>query len=250
MEPLIKELSNTQLPDEVQKGVQSFANSLHEILGDNLISIVLYGSVARGDYNAGESDVNLLIVLENIDLSTLNSLAEPVSTSRRNDLSPFFMTDSGLSSSTKVFPIKFLSMKEHYRVLFGRDVFDSLEVSRQNLRLRCQQEAQNQLFRLRRYFFQRNGAGLREKIVRDIGSLLDVLRMAISLKKSSIPTREEGLQLSHEILNIDPEFLRKVQALKFDNTFLPRDEEETLFNQYLETAGKIVEFTDSLDDES
>jgi len=38
---------------------------LKEVFGDNLVSLVLYGSVARGDFRK-DSDIDLLIILENL----------------------------------------------------------------------------------------------------------------------------------------------------------------------------------------
>src|SRR5437899_8447225 len=45
--------------------------ALKEALGPRLRNVVLYGSAARGDYHKARSDMNLLLVLEDLGVATL-----------------------------------------------------------------------------------------------------------------------------------------------------------------------------------
>jgi len=49
----------------VQTLIERFVERLREEFGDNLVSVVLYGSVARGDYRP-DSDIDLLLVFEEL----------------------------------------------------------------------------------------------------------------------------------------------------------------------------------------
>ena len=52
--------------DEPYKSLlEKLVNLMKEKLGDNLVSVVLFGSVARGDYRR-DSDIDLLIVVKNL----------------------------------------------------------------------------------------------------------------------------------------------------------------------------------------
>ena len=42
---------------------KNFANDVQNIFGNEVVSIALYGSAARGDYHPKKSDVNFLIIL-------------------------------------------------------------------------------------------------------------------------------------------------------------------------------------------
>ena len=53
------------IPENINLVLQKFINGVQEILGDNLEKIILYGSYARGDYNAS-SDIDIMI-LTNLD---------------------------------------------------------------------------------------------------------------------------------------------------------------------------------------
>ena len=45
--------------------IEAFKNNLKQLYGDNLHSVILYGSLARGD-ETEESDIDLIVVLKEI----------------------------------------------------------------------------------------------------------------------------------------------------------------------------------------
>jgi predicted nucleotidyltransferase len=52
-----------------EKAIDELKKRLADILADKLYKIILYGSKARGDYDK-ESDIDLLVVVNNLDLAT------------------------------------------------------------------------------------------------------------------------------------------------------------------------------------
>ena len=52
-------------PETVKSRVTEYAASLDELLGDDLLGVYLYGSVARGCYHPARSDVDTIVVLNN-----------------------------------------------------------------------------------------------------------------------------------------------------------------------------------------
>ena len=146
------DLSNTPLGDEEQAALRAFCEALQDALDDNLRSVTLYGSAARDDFLPRKSDINLLVVLERIDVAILKGILDPVAIGRRWGIAPFLITEKNLRASTDVFPVKFLSMQESYRVLLGIDILGGLTIRREHLRLRCEQEFKNILLRLRRHY--------------------------------------------------------------------------------------------------
>ncbi|MEE3203493.1 MAG: nucleotidyltransferase domain-containing protein, partial [Acidobacteriota bacterium] len=45
---------------------------------ENLVSVVLYGSAARGEYEKSSSDLNIAIVVEELTPTTLEALSGPI----------------------------------------------------------------------------------------------------------------------------------------------------------------------------
>lgn len=55
------------MPQTLQSLMQQYVSNVRNIYGSHLRQIILYGSYARGDYNA-ESDVDIMILLDIPDM--------------------------------------------------------------------------------------------------------------------------------------------------------------------------------------
>ena len=242
-------LADTQIPQETQDGIIKFCNTLQDRLKDNLLSISLYGSGARDDYRPDLSDVNLLILLNRIDTKSLNQILDPVNLSRRYGINPLMMTPPDLLANIKVFPIKFSLIKEKYIVLFGEDVLKDKEVDPKFLRLRCQQETQNQLMRLRHNFLRRSGGGLPAQISKIIKSYLATLRMIIFLKQGTLPSRSEILPTAKELFGLDDEVLQKAQDIQNQPEASSLQEMEALYGQFLEIVFETVQIAREMEND-
>lgn len=115
-------------------------------------ALVVYGSLARGEHRAGESDVNLAVVLHDARPETLSALAAPLRAAfRRARVQPLILTRDELPRLTDVFPIKLADIVAAHDVLLGEDPFTGLVIEREHLRLRLEQQLRNHLLRLRRH---------------------------------------------------------------------------------------------------
>src|SRR6267143_1057454 len=117
-----------------ESALNRLVDDLRAAHGDNLASIVLYGSVAAGDHLESRANYNLLIALHRIALDDLrvsqtalrdwNSLGQPM---------PVYFTVEELQRAADVFPIEFLQMEKAHKILYGRGPFEFVEVSPKNL---------------------------------------------------------------------------------------------------------------------
>lgn len=109
--------------------LQVFLKKLENNMKNNLLSVVLYGSVARGKAQRG-SDIDLLILYRNGDFDTGEVYAVSVIESRESreyralfkkdiygEISPLFMTREELSSN----PLILLDIMEEGIILFERN---------------------------------------------------------------------------------------------------------------------------------
>ena len=64
------------VPDAVRQALDAFVGMARDAFGDDLRSIVLYGSAAEGRMRA-TSDVNLIVVLRQFDQSKVDRIREP-----------------------------------------------------------------------------------------------------------------------------------------------------------------------------
>ena len=191
-------LEKTKLSASERNAVERFCWETREGLGEKLLSITLYGSAARNDYHPGRSDINILVLTSILNFSAMQTLLDPVSRGLRVGIHPLLMTDGDLRSSTDIFPVKFLSMKESHYTLWGEDPLSGLVIEREHLRLRCEQEIMNLLLRLRRHYIYHGGWNLEEKISGSVTGFLENLRVALSLGQETILTRDQTLEAAEK----------------------------------------------------
>src|SRR4030095_9113150 len=135
----------------VKEALHGLVEDLRATHGDNLASVVLYGSAAAGDHIELRSDYNLLIALNRITPEDLRQAQAPMREWQRlGHPLPVFFTVVELSDAADVFPIEFHQMANARIVLYGKDPFEFVRLSDQNLRHQTEYELRSKLIQLRR----------------------------------------------------------------------------------------------------
>src|SRR5262245_54920184 len=75
---LMSSLDALAAPPDVQARLRELCDELDRAVGPKLAGVILYGGVARGRYRPGASDVNLLILLNDVSAETLAAVAGPL----------------------------------------------------------------------------------------------------------------------------------------------------------------------------
>lgn len=144
------------IPETYPRNVrQALARLLDELApaAPEPAALVIYGSLAKGSYRAGESDVNLAVVLESASREVLSSIGAPLRAAwRAVRVEPFIVLRTELPHLLDVFPIKLSDIQAHHQVITGEDPFIGLAIDDAHLRLRVEQELRNHLLRLRRHY--------------------------------------------------------------------------------------------------
>ena len=134
------------------KLIGDFVDKLRAAAGDNLLSVVLYGSAAQGEFHPEYSDLNLLCLVRETSFSALATISEVVEWWRgKKHRPPLVLTSEELKTTADVFSIEFLDMKQRYRVLWGEDVLKNLEVPMHLHRSQLEYELREKLFLLRQH---------------------------------------------------------------------------------------------------
>ena len=82
------------------------------IFGDDLISIIEYGSATGKDYRPGKSDINFMLVLSEEGIERLDRAFDIIKKwQKRNVAIPLFLTESYVGTSLDVFPIEYLNFQ-------------------------------------------------------------------------------------------------------------------------------------------
>jgi hypothetical protein len=113
-------------------------------------SALLYGSAARGDFIPGRSDINLMLVLDQVTPPTLRSLGRAFTAWRKSvPEPPLLVSRTEWGRATDAFPIEITDMTLSYQVLRGPDPLEGVQVDRTDLRKALEREFRGKLLRLR-----------------------------------------------------------------------------------------------------
>jgi predicted nucleotidyltransferase len=133
-----------------EKQINEFISRLRAASGENLLSVILYGSAADGEFHPDFSNVNLLCVLRESSFSALAAIAPAVEWwAKQKHHEPLVLTREEVERSTDVFSIEFLDMQQRHRVLFGEDVLSGLQIPMHLHRAQLEYELREKLILLR-----------------------------------------------------------------------------------------------------
>jgi len=184
------------LPPTVTRVLDGFVEAARETLGENLRSVLLFGSGAENRLR-GTSDVNLIVVLERFDAVAFDRLREPYRLAQAAiQLHALFLLHSEIPAAAEAFAAKFDDVKRRRRVLFGEDPFAELEIPRAALEARLKQVLLNTSLRLRACYVER---GMREELLaRAVADAAGPLRSAaaalLELENRPAPSAREALE--------------------------------------------------------
>lgn len=243
-------MQELKLPEALKKNIHEFVEGLKQLYRDNLISIVIYGSAASGEFVETHSNVNLLVVLKNTDLSTLELSRRLVNKRSNRRIEPLFLSHEYLLNSSDVFPIEFLDIKENYICLYGQDVLKEIKIDLKNLRFQCEQELKSKLILLKQQYLKINladKAAVAKLLFRNLTSVLHILRNLVRLKgrepsyKKEDVLREASVELQFGIAT----FL-KILEVKKNSAGLRADDFKALLADFVLELDKITKTVDKL----
>jgi len=187
--------------------LKEFLSRLQPAAGDNLVSVVLYGSAATGEFRAGQSDLNILCLVNHADAKDLESL-HGVSEwwIKKGNHPPLIFTRDELNRSADVFAIELLDMKASHRILFGPDFLTDLDVPLHLHRLQVERELRTNWLRLRQAII---AAPLNEKshlalMTNSLSTFCSLFRHAVFALGEKIPaTKREAITAAAKLTNSD-----------------------------------------------
>ena len=235
----------------VKEALNHLIDDLKSTHGDNLACVVLYGSAAAGDHVELRSDYNLLIALKQITPQDLRLAQAPMREWQRlGHPLPVYFTVEELQDAADVFPIKFLHMEKARLVLFGRDPFESMQVSTANLRHQTEYELRSKLIQLRRLYIPASVSSetLSALMSDSLASFASLFRAVLLLKGQEPPTtKPDTVRATARLLSLHAEPFERIFALRAaGETNLTDTEANDLFASYIAQIERVIEAVDEM----
>ncbi len=202
----------------MESQLKEFLDRLQPAAGSNLVSVVLYGSAATGEFRPGQSDLNILCLVNRADANLLESL-HGISEwwIKKGNHPPLIFTRDEITRSADVFAIELLDMKSSHRILYGPDFLADLEVPLQFHRLQVERELRTNWLRLRQAII---AAPLTEKahlalMTNSLSTFCSLFRHAVFALGEKIPaTKREAITAAAKLTNSDASAFHQLLDLR------------------------------------
>ncbi|MBA3894286.1 MAG: hypothetical protein H0X69_11440 [Gemmatimonadales bacterium] len=232
--------------EAIDRIVTPFLAAVDAALGSGY-SAVLNGSAARGDFVPGRSDINLLLILDDLSPRALGALAGPFGAWRKSGYEPpLVIGRQEWARATDVFPIEITDMRCGYEVLRGLDPVAGLTVSPADLRHALERELRGKLLRLRQGYVAAAGdAGVLGTLAsRSAGTVMVLLRSLLGLLGRAVPREPvEVAAAAAAAMGMDGEPLLNVIRHRADRAWRCSPVE---FEGYMELVARAATFLDQL----
>ncbi len=211
-------LPSLELPEDLRETLNQFLTQLQKDWGADLAGLLLYGSAARGDFIAGRSNFNFLVLVRALSVTGLQRAGQLHRRWGKHQIvAPLVMTLEELSRSRNLFPLEYFQMQEHHVRLAGKDPFDAGSIDRQQLAWQCEHELLANVFRMRQRFVEGEGRAeaIRALLMLSITSVLPCVRGI--LRVIGQPSRGKDVQILEclpHALQFDPTVLLDILQMK------------------------------------
>ncbi|HVB32914.1 MAG TPA: hypothetical protein VNJ52_00870 [Patescibacteria group bacterium] len=192
----------------MEKLLNELVERLKQAAGPNLLSVVLYGSAASKQFHPRHSDLNVLAVMSSLGASALDTLA-PVASwwQKKGHPGPMVFTREELVRCSDMFAIELLDIKMTGRLLWGEEIFASLEVPMQLHRIQVEREIAQGLVKLRQHYLSAGGSGraVRQLMLASVSTFAALFRHALlALGEPLIQDRLSGIDRLAALIGFDP----------------------------------------------
>jgi hypothetical protein len=236
------------LPATGEKLLATLVEKLTKVYGDQLVSVVLYGSGASGDHQARYSDFNILCVLKRVTPRELEVSGETFRWWReQGSPAPLLLTEDEVVSSADCFAIEFRDILASHRLLYGRDLIKSLVLGDTFYRAQVEHELRAKFLRLRQ-----KAAGmladpdlLRRLLADSISTFCVLFRHALVLTGHRGPaTKRETISRARDCFGIDAGPFERLLDLR-EERIKPRDiDPTTLLADYMKGISTVIDAVD------
>jgi len=236
----------------MQHQFATFIDDLRATHGNNLASVILYGSAATGDFVPQRSDYNILIALRRITPRDLrNAHASIREWHKLGHPVPVYFTVSELQNAADVFPIEFHQMEAARKVLYGTDVLATMKISDVYLRHQVEYELRSKLILLRRQYIPASESvdGLKSLMAESLSSFAALFSAVLLLSGIQPPTKKHEVVARvvemHGLSGITFEKIFNIRERNFAES-LDEVSANSLFADYMAQIERVIEAVDQV----
>jgi hypothetical protein len=233
-----------------EKQINEFISRLRAVSGENLQSVILYGSAADGEFHPEFSNLNLLCVLRESSFATLATMAPAVAWwARQKHHAPLVLTREELEHSTDVFSIELIDMQARHRVLFGDDVLSGLKIPMYLHRAQLEYELREKLILLRERLLvaANDKKHLKDLLLHSLSTFITLFRHAlIALGDTPPKGKRDVVQALAGRIAFDPSAFLQLLDIREHKAETKLFDVADVFTRYLTAVQQVTAAVDKM----
>ena len=232
--------------------LNELVKDLAQAAGPNLLSVILYGSAASGEFHPKHSNLNVLCLFERLDADVLSGISAAAEAwTRKGHPAPLVFAAHELARAADIFAIELLDIQANHRLLHGSDVVASIQVPMALHHLQVERELRQNMVRLREHYLARPKPrdAVLELMTASISSFVTLFRhasIALGLpERPAKPLRKrETIDHLAAALNFDPRPFHAILDVREGKMARGEIDVAATFLGYLAGVDRVVDEVD------
>lgn len=221
-----------------------------QLFGSRLRSAALFGSVARGEAIDDVSDINVLMLVDQIDSNLLKRASSPTRKwMKTGKQSPLVFEVEQWKRASDVFAIEIADMQDAHEVLHGDDPVANVVVDEDALRLQAERELRGKLLALQTGLLVAANTPVEvgRLLMNALPSFAAYLRAALRLVGQPAP-RSTVDTINHAAghIGVNPSAFLRVWEARTKKASFKLAVDDPLVDAYYDTAERTADFVDNL----
>jgi predicted nucleotidyltransferase len=241
----------SSITEKIEQTIKQFSEDIQKAFGNEVISIILYGSAVSEEFIPKKSDLNFLVVLTAKGIDQIDRVHKLFHkwTKKRIAL-PLFLTREYIQASTDSYPIEFFNMQCCYKLIHGEDVLKDLSLKKEDIRLQCERELKGKLLQLRQAFILTKGqpSALKALIGQSIVTFTSIFRALLFLRGKEIPKEKQEVILAacREFTEIEEGLFSELLDIKNTGKKGSKEQLKTHVQNYIAQIQALSESVDQM----
>ena len=220
---------------------EQLIKKMEESIGDNLISVVKFGS--EGEPN------NILLVLNRLDFDVLNEMKPLIIKHRKkSNVVPLIFTKEELFEGADVFPIEFMDIKYPHKTLYGEKIINKIKFDKKHVRRQLELEFRSKLIHLREhYIWIKNPKELENLLISAVPIIMPLFYGLLFLKDIRPSTKLDNLfKLVSQEYDVNLDILKNIKKLKEEKIKMNKEELDEYINELIVMLTDLGEIVDEM----
>lgn len=221
-----------------------------EAIGDRLRSAALFGSHARNEAIADVSDINVILLVDQVDAGLLKKTSSITRKYiKQSKQAPLVFEVEQWRRAADVFAIEVADMHDAHDVLYGDDPVADAIVDEDSLRLQAERELRGKLLQLQTGLLvaANTPAEVGTLLMNAIPSFAAYMRAALRLAGQQVPgSTNDVLTQAAGVVNANPAAFLRVWEARTKRSSLKVAVDDPLVDAYYDTAERTADYVDSL----